>query len=50
MIHFYILDLLVGYDGPLQFTMSPGNPDGVTDLRSLPNNESGKHAPFMNHT
>lgn len=31
---------LHGYDGPLQFTMSPGNPDGVTDLRSAPSIES----------
>lgn len=26
--------LLTGYDGPLQYTMAPGNPDSVISLQS----------------
>jgi hypothetical protein len=38
---------LSGYDGPLQYTMAPGNPDSVISLQS--NNDSheeGKYSVF----
>jgi hypothetical protein len=39
-----LISTLTGYDGPLQYTMTPGNPDSVISLHS--NNdihEEGKY-------
>jgi hypothetical protein len=35
---------LTGYDGPLQYTMAPGNPDSVISLQS--NNDSHEEGKY----
>jgi hypothetical protein len=39
-----LISILTGYDGPLQYTMAPGNPDSVISLQ-LKNDphEEGKY-------
>jgi hypothetical protein len=37
---------LTGYDGPLQYTMTPGNPDSVISLQS--NNVSHEEGKYVN--